>query len=603
MNTPSETAGYKKSAEASETSDNSSPRRLASTNATSCGFSYAKLKSTLYHYKETICSLLIGIAFFLMTDEWFEKWKAYRLHFVLSVLPFITHVVWIYANRRNQGAYTPDIPALTADKAIHKGWLLALIAVVSLFYAGIAFWNYCAWWIASTWEAQGYPWEWMLNWYMNKNARLGEFVLRGIRLDSSRWFVWVTLPFFIMLPAYASARLNGWKLTNLCSSRGVAFVVLVISTCLLSVNTKHTRDYTAFAQMTNYLWPTVITLLLISVFVNNRGKYHFEQNNIRHAIRLSFIFLIGIYCGWGTEVGCIMFTAFALCWFAFHIWKKRYIAKECWAAVLGFLWGTSMIFASPAHAGRSAASYAGRLLNPQNMTIAQLNAWLDTLDWDKINMLRSYGIVILDGIPMLQHLKFFPFLAEQFWGCCHIPSIVLLVLLAFVMSRPGIKYRRRTILFIAVGGFGLAWLGSASYLIACIPSDMSYLPASFVILLTCGWVFLQLPYKWVPQTIMSITMFSIAICTYAPAAIKAYPYKALEKEMWRDIRHQKANNIQDVKLDSRYFVNVKNDMGLISGGKLHTDPKIFPNRQAARYFKVRSIRVMKEQKKQEGSNK
>ena len=98
-------------------------------------------------------------------------------------------------------------------------------------------------------------------------------------------------------------------------------------------------------------------------------------------------------------------------------------------------------------------------------------------------------------------------------------------------------------------------------------------------------------------------MFSIAICTYAPAAIKAYPYKALEKEMWRDIRHQKANNIQDVKLDSRYFVNVKNDMGLVSDGKLHTDPKKFPNRQAARYFKVRSIRVMKEQKKLEGSNK
>lgn len=53
MNTPPNAIGYKESAEAVETASSSS-RRLASPHATSCGFSYSKLKSKLLDYKWSI---------------------------------------------------------------------------------------------------------------------------------------------------------------------------------------------------------------------------------------------------------------------------------------------------------------------------------------------------------------------------------------------------------------------------------------------------------------------------------------------------------------------------------------------------------------------
>lgn len=425
---------------------------------------------------------------------------------------------------------------------------------------------------------------------MTMNSRSGDIIVRLTQQDYSRCIVWLTLPFFFILVAYSTIRLNGEKLPKASSYTGILLVCFVVSLCLLSVNTEYARDYIDFAPMTSYLWPTAATFLLLTHFHPHNGTcFVSHQNGISTRIKLALIFLLGIYCGWGNEVGCIMFTLFAVCWFSYQIWKKRAIALECWAATMGFIWGTCMIFLSPAHAGRQAASIANRLVNPQNMTSGELNAWLDNLTWDKINMLKHAGVIVLDGIPLMQHLKFLPFLAERFWNCCSTPSIALLILLAIALSRPGTKYRRRTILFVAIGGYSMAWLGACAYLAACIPGYPSFLPASYVIVLTCGWVFMQIPYKWIPQTVICAVILISACNIYGSAATIAYPYKALERKMWDEIQKQKNAGIKDIRLERRYRLNIRDGMGLLSGARFNDNPRKYPNTVAANYFKVRSI--------------
>lgn len=552
----------------------------------------SRVREIVFGYKGSAILLAIGILLCLFVVTVYGHSRGCTLLVALSLLPFLSHVICVFGIRRNIYLPNPHACCKRRERSPSRPWLAAYILLCSLVGGGIALYNYCAWWQADTWMASGWNWQGIFHWYLHTNSRIGEIILRLVRLDYSRWLSWSAFPCCILLVIFSMWKIGGKGMHQLPSMVGCCYTVFTASLLLLAVNLDSSRDYHDFAAMTNYLWPTAALFLLLTRFQTPSCLDVQRESTLARNLKYLLIFLLGIFAGWGTELGCVLFVIGGIIWLLYHIYNKLTISIDKWLSLTGFAWGCVMLFLSPAHAGRSANSASMRIVNPSDMKAEELQMWLSDLNWEKLHQLQAQGVILLDGIPYADHIKFLPFLAERFWTCCNVPSIAVLILLTFVMCRPGVHYKRRVILLITLGAYSLTWLGVCTYLIKVIPSYMSFLPASYVVVLIAAWLFMQLPTKWISQLVFTLVFTGFMLGIYIPRIEVGLQYKPLERAMWNEIAAQKKNGLHHVRLDRKFIPPHHaqiNDGGLVSNGKLNVIANQYPNFLTAAYFQVQSI--------------
>lgn len=557
------------------------------------------MRNACFGYVGSVFLLIVGILLSAFVTCVYGNSRVFSLLVSFSLLPFLSHSIIVFGMRRNLILSKPHSNSCAAreTKKLSICWLVVYILLCLFVWGGIALYNYLAWWQADTWLARGWSWQGVVHWYLYTNSRIGEIVLRLVRLDYSRWLSWSTFPCCILLVILTMWKISGKKLYQLPSMAGCCHTVFVASLLMLAVYTNCTRDYHDFAAMTNYLWPTTATFLLLTRFQSSAFFYDQRVRILPSALKSLLVFLLGVFAGWGTEIGCVLFFLGIGTWILYNIYNKLYINTNAWISLIGFAWGSMMLFLSPAHDGRAADSAPLRIVNPNEMQAEELQMWLNELNWEKLHQLETQGVILLDGIPFSDHFKFLPFLAERFWDCCNVPSIAVLILLGIVMSQTGVRYKRRTVLLVVLTAYALTWLGTCTYLLKVIPGYMSFLPASYVVVLIAAWLFQQLPTKWVSQLLVALAFLSYMLWIYIPRIEIGLQYKPLERAIWHEILTQKSNGVQHIRIDKKFIPRPQiNDGGLVSDGKLSLIATQYPNFLVAEYFKVKSIGYKEEVK-------
>lgn len=223
------------------------------------------------------------------------------------------------------------------------------------------------------------------------------------------------------------------------------------------------------------------------------------------------------------------------------------------------------------------------------MTYSEILEFVQHLTQEKVSLLTDGTAVInLSGIPLWLHVYFLPWLAERYGECCMFTGAVFVLLLLLSLKKaPARKQVWCGALFFAF----LSCYAAISYLAGAIPSPMSFLPPVFFLLAGCAYVYLRLPYRWLPQTVLSLLMLATALSIFVPAGIEAWKYKKYEQVRLAYIREQKALGNLDVVVPPLFPVPPQDKLGLIGGarGGFSPEPEGYPNNMAARYFGIESL--------------
>lgn len=504
-------------------------------------------------------------------------WK-FGVLFLVSLLILL----WEYRKGRNQH----HVPRL-GEPLVFSKILLILVALMALCYIALAVLLSFSWIQGDEWlflyggsNFQGRLWvAW--NHYMRGVSRLGEFLLILLSFSESQWQRWLITPLFAAMAPLALHSLVKRRGDTIISSKGCWFYVGTFFLCLLGVYLPWWRNYWCVAASFNYLYPTVLTLYFLSWFRTDRQGYF-------GWLRCVCLFGLGVVCGWGTECMTATVLPILTVWVLYNLFSQKSLLPTCsyWGYV-GFLWGAMALFGSPALAYRALHESTSNAARIGEMTAEQLQTFLQNLDWGAVNSLvGGGGIIALCEIPLLEHYYFLPFIGARFLECCVAPACLWAVLmLVFACSRKGEK---RLDLLVGTLFAGVSGLCALSYLVQCIPTRMSFLPACFLLIAGCCYLWLRLP-SLRGIKVVSLLLVAAGGYVFIPAGIQAGSLKKYDTMRREEIVRQKAAGEQDVILPPLDLGSTSASLGLVAPNDIKENPKSYPNDQIARYYGVRSV--------------
>jgi len=418
--------------------------------------------------------------------------------------------------------------------------------------------------------------------YMTWVSRLGEFLLGLLGFSENRWQSWLITPFFAAsapLALFALAKPSG---ATIFSLRGCYYYVGIFFLCLLGVDLSWWRNYWCPACSFNYLFPTVLTMYYLSWFRTDR------EDPPRGWFPCIILFCLGGMCGWGTECMTATLLPLLTLWCLYHLLSRKSKLPLCsyWGYV-GFIWGALALFGSPALTNRASLESASTVMQVGDMTPEQLQIFFQDLCWRTVGGLAGRsGVITLSGIPIWEHWRFLPFLAERFLQCCKIPLCLWIVLmLIFVCGRAPDKRRNLVAGIIFAGGSGLC---ATSYIVQCIPTHVSFLPASFLLIAGCVYLMLRLPSVKL-MGVISLLLAVIGGAVFIPSGIQAARLKVYDTMRREEILKRKAAGEQDIVLPSLRLQLTVPSRGLVAPNDISKDSKSYPNTVIAKYYGVRSI--------------
>ena len=437
--------------------------------------------------------------------------------------------------------------------------------------------------------------------YLNRVSRVGEIVAFFLGIMDTRWQHWVFTPFFLVALPIVLVRLVSVRITWV-SVRNLLVFWFVVFLALQSVYTDgYWRSYWCFTASTNYFWSTVVTF----AFLPTVFPWKWEQTLLsgwRKWLTVAIAFGLGVYSGWGTEAMTVTLLPLLTIWMVYLMLNVKQIPLKCWAGYLGVCLGAFMLFASPALGRRAVSGAASRALDTDSMTSEEISSFVQNLTPEKMRMLvDGCGCINLGGIPLVEHIYFLPKLAEQYWACCQYPSWLLLALgvLTFLMKP---EHWRRN-LAIAMALYIISWGCACSYLAGAIPGTTSFLPPSFIVVVACVLLFINLRGRFALPAMSIVT--SVVVVTglhlLLPPAIEAHHYKKYEYEKFAEIERQKAAGVKQVVLHRTWPAPPKDALGMVCSMELGPDPEAYPNSCARHFYGVEGISLLPEIKRPESS--
>ena len=541
------------------------------------------------------CSLIIIIVLCIIISGWSH---ARGGQVILPRIPYylaggcIAFALCVIA-RKYQGGKSVFIKSeQTASHAPNPTDVIKLMLIGGLCYSGLALLLYCAWFKGDDYafyheneiaERLMICWKSYISWV----SRSGEVVAHLMGISKSRWEVFLLVPLIIVFAPVFFFNLVASSSQNLFSKKGHYFYILCVSLLLLSTTMNNWRIFYCFAASMNYLFPTISAIFLMSFYNHKRWKTEEECAPAILVTRTLSALILGIYVCWGGESLSLMVLLVLTIWFAYRMAKRLPIPGFCWSGCIGSVIGTTLLFAAPALKARSLLTAKNRTLDIASMNSEQINEFVSNLSWERVNVLHGgSGIISLDGIPLWQHAYFLPYLLERYSRCS---VYILFTLLLFALLTLFNRQKSRIDICIIAGTLMVSLFGACAYLYSCIPTAMSFAPATIFLIGAIAYIYWNVNISFSKLKLFVIIVFATALYHLVPAGIEGWQYKPYEKCRFEEIARQKAQGIQDIILQPAYPHSPQDYLGLIKRGDLKESPCTYPNGMVMKALQVKSI--------------
>ncbi|MDO5449777.1 MAG: DUF6056 family protein [Akkermansia sp.] len=427
--------------------------------------------------------------------------------------------------------------------------------------------------------------------YFFRNSRLGELVGVLVTVSECKWQVFILNPLFAVALPFALHRLFRKPGESMATPQGIAFFCFAFYLGIQSACLSPWRNFTCFAASVNYLWPSVIIIYFLSLFNPSTWQESlFPSISLR--VKCILLAILGLYCGCSVECLSVTLLPVLTLWVLYRAYKRLPVPVTCKIAYYGFLWGTFLLFASPSLYRRAEREGAKLAIDVSTFSPEQLSEFVRNLSWEQVHGLTGGSMVtILKGIPLSDHVFFFPFLANKFLQCCSVGCVCLLILVVIM----AFKYRscRKSDFAWVLGIFLLGWGCASSYLVQCIPMRMSFLPPSFIVLAAASLALVTL-YRLkcrVACWIVTMAVMVLAFVTFIPAGIEAWPLKKVEDARYADIHRQIEAGNRDVRVVMKLDKYPSDPLCLtdLYHFPVIENPQAWSNDIVAGHFHVRSI--------------
>lgn len=521
------------------------------------------------------------------------KSPQYFIHFCLSLAVVVVCIGLVYyLNRKNTPL--PPLPLLPEQSA-GKKWtaIFLFIALMSCFSLALL--------LSTAWlKEDDYQFIMtrglygrlghIVGSYGSHVSRLGESFGYLIGLSKNRWeHIFLTPLFTVFLP-WGILRLVGNGKVHLRSPEGCSFFLFAFFLSLLSCQVMGKwANFYDWAVTINYLWPSVAAIFFLSFY---RRCNWILPHSCRWKNRLACtgVFLLGVWATRGAEVLAITLVPLLTAWMIFMLRSKHRIPSSCTIGYAGALWGALMLFIAPALQRRAIITAKCRELDVSSLSPDALMDYLHHLSWDQVYLLNgATNIINLQGIPVHLHFYFLPYLTDRYLesAAFALPAFLLLFLLVAIKKHPGSKRNLLTGLFLIL----LSYYSAVAYLAGCIPQCTAFQPCVIILLVGCCYLYLRLPYKWLPQSLFALASVGVALSLFVPAGVESWEYKKYDRERIRHIEALRDQGVKDIVLEPISMMPPKDPLRLIGGirGGLSSDPTKYPNPIAAERYGVDSI--------------
>lgn len=514
------------------------------------------------------------------------------LYAYLAKLPFIIILCWLVIRWGYKKTVCHPACASTAKPKTSTSALWRVLLGIMLIGAFLSIGSLAsnAWNKGDEWV---FMWDGAASWlerlyiaafrYMAVNSRFGEFLGTVIGFSDNRWEVWVTLAPMAALAPLAFFQLTRKPGMSLWTPAGAAFYAACFCLCLMGVYLPYWRNYSCYAAGINYLCPTVICIYFLSYFRT-------DQINTRGTLSTCLVaFLTGLIAGWATESFSATLLPFLTVWVLYlATYKPTILPWRSYWGYAGFLAGCFALFASPALHLRNAKEITSAGNIAATLSPDEMQHFLQHLTPEAIENLRgASGIVALRDFPLLDHIYFVPYWAEYYWSCCYIVALTFAALVCLILLTKGRPVLRT--IGTGAGWLVISWLCAASYLVSCIPTRTSFLPAGFLMIAGCAYLFLRLRWCWLQACVTAI-LAAIAGWIFIPAGIEAATYKKYETARYQRIKELRDAGVRVIDLDVPYPCPPKDPLSLIT---LHDISDTYwggSNPVIANHFNVEKVR-------------
>lgn len=551
------------------------------------------MKSALLNYRTfRIISVILLIVYAIILLVSYEKRSAHWIGIssVTVVLGLISYAMCIYAGKN----YLETSEGKSCETTAERRWFWVLLGSCVLAYCALALFASTAWLKMDDFtfmdmgRTLGEKWKEASNRYSSWVSRFGDFVVYFFPLTRSRWEVWLVNPALLVSLPFALWRLlRRSRGESMAGSKGVIFFWFSLFLIVLSIATM--RSFWDFAASTNYLWPSVGFVWLISLY----NPVNWQVGRKQQQLLCLGALVLGLICGWGIECTAVTIVPLLFLWVGYNCWKKVKLPLFCWSGLLGAMWGVFILFSSPALARRLAAISKSRPLDVYSLTPEQIDHFVRNLNWEQVNLLKGQASNIsLHGIPLLKHAYFLPFLNERFWGlACYAVVMFGLLALCFLASKAS-KARLKQVgisLSVLILGYGMG----LSYIVQSIPTAMSFVPASMTCAIACIILFYFLQedeVTWSPKCLVA-TILAAFLClsVYFPVGAEALRYTSYRDAQLAEIDAQIAAGKKHIVLPCPWPLPPRDRLGLIGRRNIRENPEEYVNMRAAQAFRVKKI--------------
>ncbi len=420
--------------------------------------------------------------------------------------------------------------------------------------------------------------------YTTWNGRLGDIIASLLGLAENRWQQVFLTPLFIVATPFAVHRLIAPAGKSIFSSSGAIFILFFVSLYTVSVSLSPWRNFWCYAAAVNYIWPIPIICLFLSRF---RAENQLMGNTFQF---LAISFLLGLYSAWSLECVTIFLLPGLLIWAYLQYRNKKHITPCNMSGILGVFWGALFMFGTPALSRRAKAELSKRLFDPSELNWEEMLDFVINQTPENLHLLQGGTVrYLLDGIPLPLHACYLPEMLHHFLPCCIIALSTFILL--FLVAILTISKNKKQVLLKASFGIMLAFTCVSAYLYSCIPTDMSYLPPSLIIVISCCYLFVRIKRRTgkILQYLITISLCAYSLSAIVPSIAEAKQYKKYETIRLNMLHEQINRGKKDIVLTQPYNTPPVDKLGLITSMDLSENPASYPNFIAAMCYHVESI--------------
>lgn len=518
----------------------------------------------------------------------------YRYLLLLGVL----FILYLVVTRYNKGKDLPTLPSTAEKQGSSPWWGVALCLCGGMIGGALALFLSTAWLSLDSWgfiPYDSFAERWAAAWqtYMTHVSRSGEFLLHVMGIPENQWQTYTVTPVVCLLLPCALFRLLAGRSATLFSRRGFLFYLFTLLLVLLSCNLRK-YNYTNFYQLpiaANYLWPMPVVAWFLSCYRDD-SVLKAETGDAHAWLKRLLMFAAGCFSCWGPECVCVVILPLLAGHALWVVRKRARIAKSCLWGYMGALGGAFLLFAPPALQLRAAKGCAARAVDFAAMSPTEMSDYFSRFSAACVpDFIDHTSCINFSDIPLRYHLYFLPQLSLTLWSCAQLVlGVTVLLLLCHAVKRCPNRLR---VVQTAGGAWTLGAVCAASYMASCLPTPVSYQPAVLIMAAGACYLFLHLPYKWVPQTLLLVVMGAYLSSMLIPAACAQWLYKMKEQARFAEIHRQQAQGREWVVLPPM-AEEPRDAFRMLSVHELEGGFTDYPNTTAAKRYGVKGLRQKKQ---------